>query len=89
MNTPETMKRHKKPLNRSITLGCVIFIIALCVILSFVNLTLYKNYVYDSYRNYIAELIDYNLAHIDGDNLKACIDSGEESDKYKETLLFI
>ncbi len=28
------MRSHKKPLNRSITIGCVMFIVVLCVILS-------------------------------------------------------
>ena len=83
------MKNLKKPLNRSITIGCVLFIIALCVLLSLANLTIYRNYVYEDYRTYIAEILDYTLAEIDGDDLKACIESGEESEKYKETLYFM
>ena len=83
------MKRHKRPLNRSITLGCVLFIIALCGLLSVANLTMYKNYVYVDYRNYIDDLLDYTLSEIDGDDLKTCIETGEESEQYKKTLLFM
>jgi len=83
------MKNHKKPLNRSITIGCVIFIITLCVLLSIANLTLYKNSVFEDYRNYISHILNYALAHIDAEDLKECIDSGEESETYKETLLYM
>ncbi len=83
------MKRHKRPLNRSITVGCVLFILALCVLLSFANLTLYKNFVYVDYRNYIDDILNYTLSEIDGDDLKACIETGEESEQYKKTLLFM
>ena len=83
------MKSHKRPLNRSISIGCVLFIIALCALLSFANLSMYKRYVYADYQSYIADLLDYTLSEIDGDDLKACIDSGEESEQYKKTLLFM
>ena len=83
------MKNHRKPLNRSITIGCVLFIIALCVLLSLANLTIYRNYVFQDYRTYIADILDYTMAHIDADDLKACADTCEESEKYKETLLFM
>ena len=83
------MKKRRRSLNRSITIGCVLFIIALCVLLSMANLRIYRNYVYEDYREYIWNILDYSLAHIDGDDLKACIDTCEESDQYKQTLLFM
>ena len=33
------MKHHRRPLNRSITIGCILFIIALCVLLNFANVS--------------------------------------------------
>ncbi len=83
------MKSHKKPLNRSITIGCVAFIITLCILLSLANPVLYQNYVFQDYREYISDLLLYTLDHIDGDDLKVCIETGEESEKYKESLLFM
>ena len=83
------MKKHRRPLNRSITIGCVLFIIALCALLSFANLTIYRNYVYEDYRNYIADILHYTLSEIDGDDLKTCIETGEESEQYKKSLLFM
>ncbi len=83
------MKKHKKPLNRSITIGCVLFIIVLCILLSLANPVLYQNYVFQDYRDYISDLLLYTLDHIDGDDLKVCIETGRESEKYKESLLFM
>ena len=83
------MKRHRRPLNRSITIGCILFIIALCVLLSFANLLMYKNYVYADYQAYIDNILNYTLSEINGDDLKACIETGEESEQYKKTLLFM
>ena len=81
------MSTHKRPLNRSITIGCVLFIIALCVLLSIANLTLYKNYVYNDYREYISEILNTAMSYIDPDDLRTCIEKRVESEKYKETLL--
>ena len=83
------MRKYKRPLNRSITVGCIVFLLLLCLLLSVANLTLYKNYVYDDYRGYIADLLGYAMSRIDADDLKICIDTLTESDKYKETLLFL
>lgn len=83
------MKGCKRPLNRSIMVGCTVFIIMLCLLLSIANLTLYKNYVYQDYREYIAEILNFTMSYIDGDDLRICIEMGEESEKYKETLLFM
>lgn len=83
------MKEHKRPLNRSITIGCVIFIVLLCVLLSAANMRIYRNYVYDDYREYIRDMLNLAMSQIDGEDLKNCIETGEESEKYKETLAYM
>ena len=83
------MKNHKRPLNRSMSMGCTIFIFLLCVVLSHVNLSLYRNYVYEDYRGYIANILYYTLDQIDGDDLKICIETGQQSEKYQQSLLFM
>ncbi len=83
------MKKHRKPLNRSITIGCILFIILLCILLSIANHFLFTNYVYDDYQDYIEDLLDLSLSQIDGDDLKECIETGEESETYKESLLYM
>lgn len=83
------MKAHKNPLNRSLTIGCALFILSLCLLLSLANLTIYRDYVYKDYKGYIEDILKYTLSRIDGDDLRTCIETGEESPKYKETLLFM
>lgn len=89
MGMAEKLKSRKTPLNRSITLGCVLFIVFLCILLCYANLSIYKKYVYDDYKDYISDILNYTMSHIDGDDLEECIKTGEESEKYKETLLFM
>ena len=57
--------------------------------MSVANLLLYRSYVYSDYQDYIKNLLQYTLDHIDGDDLKVCMETGEESEKYKESLLFM
>ena len=83
------MKRYRRPLNRSITIGCIIFLILLSICLSVVNLSLHRKFVYTDYQNYIADILNYTLSYIDAEDLKVCIETREESEKYKETLLFM
>lgn len=83
------MNRRKSPLNQSITVGCIIFLLLLSVIMSIVNLTLHKRFVYNDYQQYISDILHYTMSHIDADDLKNCIETGEESDTYRETLLFM
>ena len=83
------MKRHRRPLNRSITIGCIIFLLLLSVLLSVANLTLHRNFVYQDYQVYIQDIINYTMIGIDGDDLKTCIETKTETEKYKETLLFM
>ena len=64
------MKNHKKPLNHSITKGCVFFTVILCVLLSMTNLSIYKSYVYNDYQGYITDILNYTMSQIDADDLK-------------------
>lgn len=83
------MTKHKRPLNRTIGIASIIFLIIICASLSITNIALHTSFVYTDYENYIKEILDYTKSHIDADDLKKCIDSKEESEKYKETLLFM
>lgn len=65
------------------------FIILLCILLCVANLSVYRNYVYDDYRGYTEDILNYIMSRIDGDDLKVCIETGVESEKYKETLRFM
>lgn len=83
------MGNRRSPLNRSITFGCVVFIIVLCIFLSVVNQISYKHSMYEIYDEYLRDILTYTMGHIDGDDLEECILNVNESETYKETLLFM
>lgn len=84
------MKKHyKKGLNKIIITGSIAFLFLLSVILSVTNLMIHRNFIYTDYQNYIEDIINYTMSDIDADDLKECIETKVESEKYKETLKFM
>ena len=83
------MTKHKKPLNRTIGIASIVFLIIICASLSITNIALHTNFIYNDYETYIKDILNYTMSHIDADDLKVCIETEEESEKYKETLLFM
>lgn len=83
------MALYKKPLGRSITSGCVMFMTILCLTLSVFNYISERNSLYERYQVYISDILHYVDSVIDDEDLKQCIETGQESEKYKETLKFM
>lgn len=72
----------KMPLGRSIALGCIIFIITLCLVLGVSTHISYKYSLYQRYESYIIDILNYVDSHIDDDDLLNCILTTERSPKY-------
>ena len=70
------------PLGRSIALGCIIFIITLCLVLGVSTHISYKYSLYQRYESYIIDILNYVDSHIDDDDLLNCILTTERSPKY-------
>ncbi len=83
------MNTRKRPLERSITIGCIAFIIILCALLGVTSLFAYKQAFYSDYEGYIREILDYTEAHIDHDDMAECARTRVESNKYIETRNFM
>lgn len=80
---------NRKPLKRSIIIGCSVFVAVLCLLL---GLTTYKGYertLYDRYEAYITDILTYVGSSIDADDLKECVESGKKSPKYLELQSFL
>lgn len=75
-------QQSKKPLKRSILIGCVLFITILCLTLSLVSFAAYRNAMYARYEEYIRNILTYAASVIDTDDLAVCIRTGEKSEKY-------
>lgn len=79
----------KKPLKRSIIAGCVMFVMVLCLMLGLLNYFVYSWTLYGNYEHFITNTLNYVAANIDVDDLEQCIETGVESEKFKQlqTLL--
>lgn len=83
------MPSNRKPLKRSIFIGCTAFILLLCLILSTLTYFTYTDSLYESYEKRMADIIDYVQSHIDIEDLSECVETGVESKKYKELMDFM
>ncbi len=79
----------KKPLKRSIFFFTMGFISLLCFILSVMTYSTYTRSLYNSYNRRMADILNYVESHIDMDDLSECVDTGVESEKYKELMSFM
>lgn len=82
MGTEKKVTRTIKPLGRSIAIGCIIFIITLCVVLGVGSHLNYQYSLYEGYKSYIKDILHYVDTAIDAEDLKKCIETGERSPKY-------
>ncbi len=79
----------KRPLRKGITIGCVLFVVVLCLGLGIINYSSYRKTLYNQYEDYIRNLLRYTAAGIDTDDLEECINTGNESEKFKKLQLFL
>ena len=80
------MRTYKKPLGRSIAFGCILFTAILCLTLSVLNYYNQRDALYRRYESHITDILRFVSSNIDGEDMKRCIDTGEESETYKKTL---
>lgn len=85
----ESSHKVKKPLGRGITIGCVIFIAALCAALAGINHFNYRRSLYKRYQAYITDILTYVDRHIDGSDLQECATTLERSQKFDELEKFM
>ena len=79
----------EKPLWRSITIGCFLFILTLCFFLGQTNYYSYKNSLYQRYEIFIKNILVYVDGNIDDDDLAECLKTNNRSQKYNELELFM
>ena len=83
------MKKSKnesviKPLWKSITIGCLLFIVLLCMLLGLISFFNYRNSLYERYESYITDILHYVDRHIDDDDLSECVKTLNRSEKFEE-----
>ena len=80
--------RQRITLNISITIGCFIFIFALCAILSGVSYNISSNTLYTRYKAQMKSIVDVAESYIDHDDMSECAETYVESAKYQETQAY-
>ena len=78
------MRKYKKPLNRSVTIGCISFILFLCIVLGFVNYANFYKALYERYNSYLTDVLRQIEHKIDKDDLYICAITNQKSDNYNE-----
>lgn len=78
------MAKYKKPLRRSLLAGIMVFILLLCVVLSVAQTIHYRDMHFSQYEHYIENMLNFIAGAIDVDDLKQCMDTGVESEKFQQ-----
>ena len=89
MSIRGVMLERKRPLKRSIFIGCFGFIILLCLILSILTYKTYTRSLYHAYEQRMTDILDYVESHIDIDDLNECVQTKVESEKFVELVAFM
>ncbi|MBO4546072.1 MAG: hypothetical protein J5700_00695, partial [Treponema sp.] len=80
---------YKRPLGRSISIGCLAFVALLCLVLSVVNYSSYKRGLYRRYEAHIRDILNFTRSQIDADDLAKCLRSKYKSAKYRQLQEFM
>ena len=89
MQNQQQHRRIQRPLRRSISIGCVIFIVVLCSILIVTSYLNYRRSLYQRFESYIHDILKYVERHIDGDDLMECSVTLSRSEKFDELEKFM
>ena len=83
------MNEIRRPLKYSIILGCLLFILSLCLAL---NISVYmnqRNSLYERHQAYIRDLLHFVASNMDVDDLKKCVETGQKSEQFHKTQAFL
>lgn len=75
--------------DKGLLAGGIFFILALCITIGIVSFFNLSNSLNRQYETYITDILRYVDSHIDDDDLKACVDTLERSEKFDELELFM
>lgn len=77
------MPKVKRPLERTLLVGRLTFILLLCIVLSAAQSVRYRSVLYSNCERYMENMLRYVAGEIDVDDLAECMRTGEESEAYR------
>ena len=75
---------NRRPIHRSLFIGCVIFIAFMCLLFSVQAYYSYSKTLYSRYNEKLSSLLNHITRHIDLDDLYQSVITGEKSEKYPQ-----
>lgn len=79
----------KRPIKQMLIVGCVLFVLVLCLVLGSISYSGYRQILFDQCKDSTTDLLKYTASNIDNDDLKECIDTGVKSEKFNELQRFL
>lgn len=82
-------KTGKRRLQTTMTIASIVFALCISLGIGSIGFVTYYRGVVKRYQEYISGIIKITEKQISADDLEDCIDSGEKSEKYEKTQLFM
>jgi sigma-B regulation protein RsbU (phosphoserine phosphatase) len=79
----DTNTKTNKTIGRSLLIGLTVLILLLSVAIGAIGFGTYSTKVLERYQIYLSDLLTFAASQIDGDDLQACIESGEKSERFE------
>lgn len=78
----------KKPLGVTVLIRGIIFIIIIVCAVGGLSLSIFNKRMMEQVRNHLTAIMNMTVARVDIDDLKQCIETKEETEKFKELTVF-
>ncbi len=88
MENKNLCKKYRNPLSRHIFFGCTLAILLLCATMGLISFFVFRDSMMQQYKSHLDDVLNLASARIDTEDLKECIATGEETEKYKELMVF-
>lgn len=82
-------RRFRRPLRRSLVISCLLFIGVLSVLVGIKSYNRLRHAVIERHTAYITDLLRFTAANIDVDDLENCLETGTESEKFRQLQLLL
>ena len=77
----------RRKLSTKIIVCCVVFTTVLSIVIGWLGYKTYSNSLLERYRVYVDSIVMIAASHIDSDDLRACIDTLQKSERFEQTQL--
>ena len=78
-----TESRYKNPLSRSIIIGCLLFTFFICILMGIISFVQFRKKMMKQFEDHLKYIVTLTAERIDVDDLDECIQTRQESEKFK------